>query len=133
MNEWLPKFKGENLLAEIEKSTAGLTYMSETDSPVEPYSGGKADAVEVDHITTQARHQEISPTDFFSRLTAKQGWYGPEQRKMAERFAELENLLVENLRDLKVFKIGRIQIDIYVVGLDADSDLIGIKTKAVET
>ncbi len=39
----------------------------------------------------------------------------------------------KNLRDLKVFKIGKIQIDVYVVGLDAEDNLLGIETKAVET
>lgn len=133
MNEWLPKFKGENLRAEIEKSTAGLTYMSETDAPVELYSGGKADVVEVEHITSETRHEEMLPRDFFSRLTADREWYGVEQKEIAKQYASLEKLLEENLRDLKVFKIGRIQIEIYVVGLDADNNLIGIKTKAVET
>jgi hypothetical protein len=42
-------------------------------------------------------------------------------------------LLEENLADLTVFRIGSIRIDIYVVGLDADGNLAGIKTKAVET
>jgi hypothetical protein len=133
MNEWLPKFKGENLRAEIEKSTAGLTYISETDAAVEPYAGGKADVVEIEHITTATRHEEMLPRDFFSRLTADRDWYGAAQKEIAKRYASLEKLLEENLRDLKVFKVGRIQIDIYVVGLDADNDLIGIKTKAVET
>ncbi len=39
----------------------------------------------------------------------------------------------KNLRNLKVFKVGKIQLDIYVVGLDAENRLLGIKTKAVET
>ena len=63
----------------------------------------------------------------------KQDWYGAEEKHNAERFARLQNLLEENLRDLKVFKIGRIEIDVYVVGLDQNNELIGIKTKAVET
>ncbi len=44
-----------------------------------------------------------------------------------------KNLLEANLRDLRVFKIGEIQIDIYVVGLDVENNLTGIQTKAVET
>jgi hypothetical protein len=41
--------------------------------------------------------------------------------------------LKENLRDLKVYRIGRIEIDIYVIGIDSQNNLMGIKTKAVET
>ena len=133
MNERLPKFKGNNLLAEIEKFTADLTYISETDAPVEPYSGDKAEAVEIQELTTEKRYEEISVRDFFTRLTTKRDWFGAKEKERACRFAELEKLLEENLRDLKVFKSGRIQIDIFVVGLHADNKLIGVKTKAVET
>jgi len=45
----------------------------------------------------------------------------------------LKILLEKKLKELKVFKIGKIQLDIYVVGLDAESNLTGIQTKAVET
>jgi len=137
MNEGLPKFKGENLLAEIRKSTDGLTYMSETDAPVEPYSGGHADTVDIanfiDVSASAVKHQKLAPKKFFDRLTTVSDWFDPEQRETARRFSELEKLLEENLNKLTVFKIGHIQIDIYVVGLDADKNLIGIKTKAVET
>jgi hypothetical protein len=136
MNEWLPKFKGENLLAEIRKSTDGLNYVSETDAPVEPFSGGHVDAVDIAKLienTGAMKHEKLSPKKFFDRLTTVNDWFGPEQTDTARRFSELEKLLEENLSELTVFKIGRIQIDLYVVGYDADKNLIGVKTKAVET
>ncbi|MCA1623686.1 MAG: nuclease A inhibitor family protein [Acidobacteria bacterium] len=34
---------------------------------------------------------------------------------------------------MKVFKIGKIELDVYAVGLNAENRLMGIKTKAVET
>ena len=52
---------------------------------------------------------------------------------IAKRFLELQKLLEENLRELKVFRIGRIQLDIFVVGIDKSGSLIGVSTKAVET
>ena len=133
MNERLPKFKGQSLLAEIEKSTAGLTYISETDAAIEPYSGGRFENVAVENITTATPNEEAPPRNFFARLTSDNDWYDEKQRSTAKRFAELERLLEDNLRDLKMFRVGQIRIDIYVVGLDADSTLMGIKTKAVET
>ncbi len=45
----------------------------------------------------------------------------------------MKDLLEKNLKDLKVFKVGKIQLDVYAVGLDAESNVIGIQTKAVET
>jgi hypothetical protein len=66
-------------------------------------------------------------------LTEIQDWFGDEEKETAQKFARLRELLEKNLRDLKVFKVGKIQLDVYVVGLDAESKLTGIKTKAVET
>jgi len=137
MNERLPKFKGKKLLAEIEKSTVGLIYISETDADIEPYFGGHVQTVEVSHFTSnehrKGKHETLDPQDFFERLTKEKDWFGPREKDRAGRFASLEKLLEENLRDLTVFKIGHIRIDIYVVGIDADGNLAGIKTRAVET
>ena len=137
MNEWLPKFTGQKLLAEIEKSTDGLTYISETDAAVEPYFGGRVETVEIHNLTDKGtgagKYEKVQPEQFFKRLTAEKNWFGASEKQRAARFASLQKLLEENLRDLTVFKIGHIQIDIYVVGFDVDGNLVGIKTKAVET
>ena len=130
MNERLPKFKSEKLLDAIEKLTAGLIYLSETDAPVEAYSDKTG---EIAKLAADKHSEEISVQDFFGRLTADKDWYGTKEKERVDRFAGLEKLLVENLRDLKVIKLGHIRFDIYVIGLDADDNVIGIKTKAVET
>lgn len=137
MNEWLPKFKGRVLLEKIAALTGGLTYISEIDAPVEPVNAGPASLVAVGYLDKNADRsvgvRQTTSKEFFSRLTAQKEWFGPDEQRSARRFADLERLLEENLRDLTTFRVGHIQIDIYVVGLDADKDLIGIKTKAVET
>jgi hypothetical protein len=137
MNERLPKFKGKNLLAEIEKSTAGLTYISETDAPVKAVFVAGARSTDAIHFISKGTAAEIlearQPREFFDRLTTEKDWFGSREREIAKRFSELEKLLNENLCNLTVLRVGRIQIDIYVVGLDADGNLVGIKTKAVET
>jgi len=133
MNEWLPKFKSENLRAKIAEISQGLTYISETDAAIEPLD----DIAAINYLFEKDTHEkdvkEISFDEFFRRLTEQRDWYGRKEKEKAESFAELKKLLEENLRGPRVFKVGRIQIDIYVVGLDADNNFVGIKTKAVET
>ena len=137
MNEWLPNFKSENLLSEIAKSTSGLVYISETDAPIEPFFGGQVESVDVNQVVQQmfasGNLETVNAKQFFVRLTAEKDWFGEREKQTARRFSVLQKLLEANLRDIKVFKIGHIQIEIYVVGLDAHNNLIGIKTKAVET
>jgi hypothetical protein len=134
MNERLPKFKGEKLLDEITKSTTGLTYISETDAAIEPFFAARDKEKNIfNRIAGHQLREEREASEFFSRLTKIRDWFGPREIARAKRFALLEKLLAENLHDIKAIRIGRINIDIYVVGRDADENLVGIKTKAVET
>lgn len=131
--------QGESQLLEtIRDLTDGLFYISEIDGPVELFSGGNASEVSAQALIAQLSDgkndfEQSSLEDFFSRLTTLKDWYQERQKESSARWAKLRDLLETNLRDLRVFRLGKIQIDIYVVGLDNDSNLIGIKTNAVET
>jgi Nuclease A inhibitor-like protein len=128
-----------NLTEQIKSVAAGLWYMSETDAEILPFTGSKSDVVTKENLLNQISKPSDSPVEerdfneFFARLTEIKDWFGDEEKATAARFAVLKDLLKKSLKDLKVFKIGKIQIDIYAVGLDANSNLAGIQTKAVET
>ncbi len=127
------------LKKQIKKVSEGLYFISETDAEILPFFGAQAQVVTKEEILIQTKSVADAPveernfTEFFARLTEIQDWFGDEEKATARKFAELKNLLESNLRDLKVFKIGKIQLDVYAVGLDAENNLLGIKTKAVET
>lgn len=127
------------LAKQIEKTAEGLYYISETDAEIFPFVGGKAEAVTAGEVLKQTKSasdaavEERNANEIFARLTEIQDWFGEEEIAVAEKFAELQKLLEQNLKDLRVFKIGKIELDIYIVGLDAESNLMGVKTKAVET
>ena len=80
-----------------------------------------------------ARVEERGFEEIFARLTRVYEGAGEEQVATARRFAALKSVMEAGLRDLKVFKVGKINVDIYMVGLDADGNLSGVQTKAVET
>ncbi len=129
----------DSLAKQIQETTADLYYISETDALILPFVGQPAQSVSREAILEQTENAPDSPveertfTEFFARLIEIQDWFGDEEIKTAENFLLLKKLLENNLRDLKVYKIGKVQIDIYVVGLDAKNILTGIKTKAIET
>ncbi|MGI9035129.1 MAG: nuclease A inhibitor family protein [Pyrinomonadaceae bacterium] len=131
--------KGNALTKQIRQAVKGLSYMSETDAPVKLFAGSAADAVTQENLLSQIGKPCDTPVearnfdDFFAQLTALQDWFGDEEKANAAKFAALEDLLKSNLNDLNVFKIGATELDIYAVGLDAQGNLTGIKTKAVET
>ncbi len=129
----------EQLAKQIKDTTKGLLYNSETEAEVLPFVGKSAKAVTKEEILNQTKNSIDSPIEekdfaaFFSRLTEIQDWFGDEEKETSGKFAQLQKVLENNLRDLKVFKVGEIQIKIYVVGLDENNVLLGIKTEAVET
>lgn len=129
----------DGLPDQIKKIVKGLYYISETDAEILPFVGSKTTEVTAVEVLTQTENSSDSAIEerefeaFFARLTKDQDWFGLEEKNNAQRFSALKNLLETNLRDLKVFKIGLIEIKIYVVGLNTEDVLMGIMTKAVET
>lgn len=126
---------------QVENLCRNLYYISETDSSVQFFKGEKAEAVNSDSVLARIKHDKDSETaikevnfkDFFARLTKIEDWFGEEEKEWADKFERIQKLLEKHLVDLKVFKIGQIELDVYVVGLDAEGILSGIRTKAVET
>lgn len=128
-----------NLTQQIKTAVEGLWYISETDAEIFPFAGSKADAVTKENLLAQIGKPSDTPVEergfdeMLARFITIQDWFGDEEKATAEKFAALKSLLEKNLTDLKVFKIGRIEVEIYFVGLDAEGNLAGIQTKAVET
>jgi hypothetical protein len=128
-----------NLSGQIKSAAAGLWYMSETDAEIFPFTGSKADSVTKENLLGQTGKPPDTPVEergfeeMFARLIKIEDWFGDEEKATAEKFAALKALLVNNLTDLKVFKVGQIQLDIYFIGLDKEGNLAGFQTKAVET
>ncbi len=130
--------KSESIVEKLANASSDLIYMSETDAKFEAFNWGKVKIVSAEIISEKtnsgsAAIEEQSFDDFFLRLTTIKDWFGAKEKKDAQRFSDLKSILQTNLRNPKVFRIGHIQIAIYIVGLDADSNLLGLKTNAVET
>lgn len=139
MSEMKKKLQLQNLSEQIAEIVAGLTYTSETDAEIIPFEGQeiedltKASFLLQINKTNDIKIEEKSFNQFFAPLTKFQDWFGEEERKTTEKFIRLKELLQQNLIQKKVFRIGKKEIDVYVVGLDKDNFVCGIQTKAVET
>lgn len=123
----------------ITAACDGLVYISETDAPFLLFAGRQAAAVTAEILLDQTdkaadvQVEEIDFDTFFVQLATIRDWYDDARKASAKRFLDLQTLLGENLSELKVFKTGRIQLDIFVVGIDKAGCLMGVTTKAVET
>ena len=113
----------EQLLRELKEATRGLTYMSESDYPFEVFDWGAAEPTPellrgLDGSAADAPVETRTPDEFF---------------RGANSFPALRRLLEENLSDLKVFRVGAINIPVYVAGRAASGSWLGVSTRVVET
>lgn len=129
----------KDLAQRIEMASKGLFYISETDAEILPFVGMKSAAVTKEEILRQTEKKADTPVEerdfdeIFQRLSKIEDWFGDEEKETAEKYVALRTLLKKTLKDLKVFKVGSIELNVYFVGLDAEGNLMGIKTRAVET
>ncbi len=123
----------------IAEMCEDLIYISETDAEFTVFKGTKIEVLTKETILAQIKGSPIVAVEeqnfdeFFLRLTTIKDWFGETEKQKANRYGELQEFMKANLKDLKVFRIGKIQIDIYIVGIDLENNLIGLKTNAVET
>ena len=128
--------------AEFERAVAGLVYSSESDRPFEffsiPYPGRRSgpDAEDFARLVgaeSSQRVEERSLTDFFARHTATSDPYDTAAQRLRPRYEELMRLLTSRLRDVTVYRLGKVEVECYIAGLDGSGNLAGLKTVAVET
>ena len=129
------KLPVENVLAKLQELTQGLTYLSESDYPVE--------VVQFTASTTQElTPEEILPlvqqppktkveirdlSHFFRNVTKPEdGMEGLDSP--SKRYQALEAFLTEQLQNVKVYRIGKRNLQVYVLGKLDEATYAGVKT-----
>ena len=129
----------EQLLTELAQVTDGLLFMSESDYPFEPVRWAERTELTPDVLRRLTGRDESAPIetqsvdDLFRAAAAEADWKSEQQLATARRYQALVGWLQDNLMDVRVYRIGRVQIDVYIVGRSADGNWIGLQTRVIET
>ncbi len=129
----------EQLLNKLREATEGLTLMSESDYPVEPFRWEGVTSLTPEFLRGLTGHdpsasvEELALADFFRAATSEPDWKGEAELASARRFQALVRLMEENLEGLRVYRVGTINMPVYVVGRSAAGNRLGVKTRVVET
>jgi hypothetical protein len=127
---------------ELERACSDLVYSSESDRPFEffafPLPGRSAPPSAADFARLIGREdgeraEEKSLVDFFARHTATSDPYDSEAQRVRPRYEALMRTISTKLRGVRVYRLGRIEVECYIAGLDTHGNLVGLKTVAVET
>ena len=126
------------LLEALREATRGLTYMSESDYPFEVFDWGEVEPTPeflrgLDGSGAEATVETRTAAEFFRAATSEPDWKGAGELAVARRFQALLRLLEENLSDLKVFRVGAINMPVYVAGRSGNGSWLGVSTRVVET
>ena len=121
----------------FDQLTEGMLFMSETDAPLTYYELSPEKSQEWPPSTggqflqligeDQATHVEkLAPEKFFRDLRP-----GNEDRE--DQVAALQKAMTGELLNLAGFRVGEIQIQIFVLGKDDSGNVCGLQTLSVET
>ena len=121
----------------FDQLSEGLLFMSETDAPLTYYELSPEKSQEWPPSTAAqflqligeqpATHVEkLAPEKFFRDLRP-----GNEDRE--DQVADLQKALTGELRNLEGFRVGEIQIKIFVLGKGDSGRVVGLQTLSVET
>lgn len=128
------------IMQTLDQAVDGLLYTSESDEPFEvvcwPDDGKPLDANKLFELISCPPGTPvtlISLDDFFKDLITVQSWYGNAEKATVQKYRNLEEIIRWNLRDVRVFRVGEVQVGIYIVGVTSEGDWAGVKTISVET
>ena len=129
----------EEILKQIDNACAGLIYVSETDAGFETVKFELNRELTDSSFRKLVKADKVTPveitgaSDVFDRLTRPNEWHGESDRRRIQRYEKLRSVFEKYLMDLKVIRVGKIRIDIYIIGKTNDGMFAGVKTHSVET
>ncbi len=129
------------ILDTLGKATFGLLFSERVRRSAHPYrypgKGGEeptaASLLEAEGLPSTTPVETITLDDLFDPFVEADPSASAEDRAEAERYRDLVDLLSSELTDVRVYRVGETDIDVYVLGKDPCGDWVGLKTHVVET
>lgn len=112
------------IVKELKEAVEGLLVTSESDYPLEPFKWSGENLLTATYLCHVSGKPENSPVEEIDIGTFFQ---------FSGRFDDVASLVKSNLTDVRVFKVGRINIRVYIVGRSPEGNWLGLSTQLVQT
>jgi hypothetical protein len=135
----MSQHEDELLERELSDAARGLTFMSESDYPVEVFRWDAHIEVSPDYLRGLAGEDSSAPVEtrtveeFFRAATSEPGWKGAAEIETARKYQTLMRLLAERLTDPKAYRVGGVNMAVYVAGRSPSGAWLGVSTRVGET
>jgi hypothetical protein len=126
------------IIDRLAQATTDLFWASESDYPFEiatwePGVEMTPAALFSDLDDPELSIESTTITDLFAPVIAVEDWYEAEELAIVDRYKALLQTIESTLSAVQVFRIGEVEISIYIIGKTPTGDIIGLKTLSVET
>ncbi len=129
------------IFEQLNEAAKGLEWMSESDYSFEAFIWEFGEKISLDNevVLKITKHSLDTPIkviefdSFFRGAITCEDWYDSEEADTVKRYQELVRIIKQYLSDLKVFKLGEIEIDVYIIGKTNTGDYAGLATVSIET
>ncbi|MFN6514817.1 MAG: nuclease A inhibitor family protein [Nostoc sp. CreGUA01] len=124
----------------LKQSSGDLLMTSESEYPFEVILWTDSNDIlttqKLLQLTNHPQNSQVEEVelDYLLRNCAyEKEWHDEQQKQNVKKFQTLVQTLKNNLDEIKVYRIGTINIDVYIIGKTPSGDLAGLSTKVVET
>ncbi|MFN6486113.1 MULTISPECIES: nuclease A inhibitor family protein [unclassified Nostoc] len=125
----------------LKQASDGLLMISESEYPFEVFlwSNQAQEPLTAQKLLQLTGHsletsiEEVELDYIFRNCAEEKEWHDEIQKQNVPKFKSLVKILKDHLTDIKVYRIGTTNLDIYIIGKTPSADLAGISTKVVET
>ncbi|XWW45809.1 nuclease A inhibitor family protein [Fibrella sp. USSR17] len=131
-----------SFVQQVTPLLADLLYPSESDEPLEAVETylRMAEPLTVSHIKDWLMLppsnyvEEITEAEFWEPVITMEEWFDDEEKTKTGQFQKLKETLEVTLTDRQVFRVGKTEIDVYLLGKPKEGEpRVGVKTRVIET
>ena len=125
-------------ITQLRQATADLLWLSESDYPFEVITWERGVEMTPKGLFAEVSEGDVAVeaiplADFFAGAISVEDWYEAEELAQVDRYQRLLHTIESNLTEVQVFRLGEVDITVYIVGKTLDGDMVGLKTHVIET
>ena len=129
------------VLKSLAAASQGLLFLSETDAPFTSVDAPDQPFQTLDDAAVRALAghpaedpvETVSVDHLFRNAVKDQPWHTPKEKADVKRYQALVALIHATLPDAKVYRVGKVSIDVLILGTGPGGGALGLATKVVET
>lgn len=129
----------DSITAQLKQASEGLLFSTESDAPFKVEEWKMQGKLTPARLLQLTNHQPDAPVEvvnveeFFAIATSSEDWHDEEERETVQRFQDLVSVQKQNLCNIQVYRVGKINIDAYIIGVTPSGHSMGLSTQLVET